>query len=405
LLSLFFAYEFVVEGKNRRFWLSLLFFVLAVASNQRIVIALALGMGALFVLSIIISDARRAILLGIACAASVAFLLAPFAINTGFFLGYSVLGGASTENLGGSLLGFFQLGYFVLPLLFIAGTASAISKKEMFLLFLFTECALVFAFATSPEMNKLAPFLDGLRFMPSFFLPVFFISGAGALLAFELVISQVGKAGGMLKLDRLDATVSFALAILAPLAVIFAAAALSTMDQYKVESASLVVASEYSELQDAYEIMGDKCVFIQGRTDVSQYPIYEQGLERSIVTGIDTSKGIIDAMESSHCKYLLLGNVKLVASASEKTRWQEFEGFKSEPQLEENAYGGSNRLFAHVGVNASAKVEGIDGARIDGYYFDFDRGSVKGECMAKNCTIRIRRDKLPFTLACHGADG
>lgn len=405
LLSLLFAYEFVVGGNPRRFWLSLLFFVLAVASNQRIAIALGIGMGALFALSIVVSDARRAVLLGVACAASVAFLLAPFAINTGIVSGYSVLGGASTENLGGSLLGFFQLGYFILPLLFIAGMAAAISRKEMFLVFLFAACALIFAFATSPEMNKLAPFLDGLRFMPSFFLIVFFISGEGALFVFELAIAWVEKVGGRLKLDRLDATVSFALAILAPLAVLFASAALSTMDQYRGEATSLAVAAEYSELQDAYGIIGDGCVFIQGRTDASQYPIYEQGLERSIVTAIDSSRGIIDAMEKSRCKYLLLGNVKLVANASENTRWREYEGFKSEPKLEEIAYGGSNRLFAHREVNASAKVESGDDARIDSYYFDFDRGSLRGECLAGNCTITIRQDQLPFKLACHGARG
>jgi hypothetical protein len=137
LISLLFAYEFVVERKNPRFWLSLLFFVLAVASNQRIFISLAIGMGALFALSLVVTEAKRALLLSIACAAAAAFLLAPFALNTGYATDYSVLGGASTESLGWSLVGFFQLGYFVLPFLFIAGVAAAVSKREMFLLFVF----------------------------------------------------------------------------------------------------------------------------------------------------------------------------------------------------------------------------------------------------------------------------
>jgi hypothetical protein len=406
LLSLLFAYEFAIEGKRRGFWLSLLFFVLAVASNQRIFMALAIGMGALLALSLVASDARRAILLGIACAAAAAFLLAPFAIsaaNDGG-LGSSAVGGASPEGIGWSLVGFFQLGYFILPLLFIAGVAAAVSRRERFLLFLFAACALVFAVATSPEMNRLAPFMDGLRFMPSFFLPVFFISGAGALLAFELAAAWVEKARGRLKLDRLDATVSFCLAILAPLAVVFASTALSTMDQYHNEAASLAVAAEYSDLQSAYGITGDGCVFVQGKTDVSQYPIYDEGLERTAITGLDSSDGIINAMAKARCRYLLLGNVKLVASASGNTRWQEYLGFKSETRLEEIAYGGSNRLFALNGVVGAAKLESGD-ARLDGYSFDYDRGSVQGECLAGSCTVRIRRDSLPGALACSGAEG
>lgn len=405
LISLFFAYEFAVERKNISFWLALLFFVLAVASNQRIFMALAIGMGALLAFSLVISDARRAVLLGVACAAASAFLLAPFAMNTGQLASYSVLGGASTESLGWSLVGFFQLGYFALPLLFIAGVAAAIKKREMLLLFLFADCALVFAFATSPEMNKLAPFLDGLRFMPSFFLPVFFVSGAGALLAFEIALAWAANAGKHLKLDRLDTTVCFCLAILAPLAVLFASAALSTMDQYRGEAASLVVAAEYSELQSAYMLVGGGCAFIQGKMEVSHYPAYSQGFERSIITSLDSSGKIADAMESARCKYLILGNSRQVSSAEDNTRWQEYLGFKGEGRLEEIAYGGSNRLFAIEGTEPAAKVES-DGARVDGYSFDFDRGSVQGECLVENCTIRIRRDLLPPMLACNnGADG
>ena len=404
LVSLLFAYEFAVEKRNPSFWLSLLFFVLAVASNQRIFIALAAGMGALFVLSLVAADARRAVLLGIACTAAVAFLLAPFAINAGGLASYSVLGGASTENIGWSLVGFFQIGYFILPVLFIAGAAAAVPKREMFLVFLFADCALVFAFATSPEMNRLVPFLDGLRFMPSFFLPVFFVSGAGALLVFELVAARLENAGKKLKLDRLDTVVSFCFAILVPLALLFASAALSAMDQYRDEANSLVAAAEYSELQTAYGTIGDACVFIQGITDVSQYPAYESGLDMSIITQLDSSEAIINAIKDARCGYLLLGNAKSIASESEATRWQEYAGFKNESRLEEIAYGGSNRLFSLKGVEKAAKVES-GSARIDRQSFDYDRGSVQGECLAENCTLRIRRDSLPAALACRGVQG
>ena len=399
LISLLFAYEFIVERKNRGFWLSLLFFVLAVASQPKILMTLAIGFGVLFVLSLIVTGARRAILLGFACTAAVAFLVAPHAsimVDTGMGTGGG-LGGVAPENIGWSLVGFFQLGYYALPLLFIAGAATAVSKREIFLLFLFATCALVFVITTR-EVNKLLPFLDGLRFMSSFFPLVFFISGAGALFVFENAIAWAEKAGSKIKLDRLDTTVSFCLAIIAPIGIIFSMVALTTMDQYR-NVATPIVAAEYSELQTAYSIVGDECLFVQGRMDVSQYPIYEQGLDRSFITYMDSSGAIIDAMANMRCRYLLLGNVKIGASISENTRWQEYQGFKNESRLEEIAYGGSNRLFALKEVKPAAKVESDD-ARVDWYSFDYDRGNLHGECMMENCTIRIRRDRLPDTLAC-----
>jgi len=405
LFSLLFAYEFVVERKNRSFWPALLFFVLAVAAQPRIFMTLCIGMGVLFVLSYLVSDTRRAILLGIACTAAAAFLLAPFALEADQYFVRTAVGGVSPESLGWAVVGFFQLGYFVLPLLFTAGMAMAIKRREMFLLFLFAICALVFVITTSPEINRLAPFLDGLRFMSSFFPLVFFISGAGALFVLEFAIAMAERVGKGMKLDRLDLAVCFCLAVLAPLAMIFASAALTTMDQYRGEASSLVVAAEYSELQDAYSIVDGGCAYIQGRTDVSQYPIYENGFERTILSDFGSPGAIAGGMAKMRCKYLILGNSKQVSSSEDNTRWQEYLGFKDEESLEEIAYGGSNRLFAIKGVEPAAKVES-QGARVDGYFFDFDRGSVKGECLMENCTIRVRRDQLPGKLACNnGADG
>jgi hypothetical protein len=404
LFSLFFAYEFAVERRGGSFWPALLLFALAVASNQRILVSLSIGMGVLFAFSLVASGARRAALLGAACAAATAFLLAPFAANEGFAESYSALGGASTEGIGWAVVGFFQLGYYALPLLFFAGVAAAVSRKEMFLLFLFASSALVFAFAMSPEVNRLAPFLDGLRFMPSFFLPVFFISGAGALLMLEHAIVWMERIGKRLKLDRLDSVVSFSLAILLPFSVLFASAALSTMEQYQGEANSLVVASEYSDLEAIYGRIGDGCVFIQGGGDVSFYPIYDEGLERSIISGFGSPDEIAGAMEKARCGHLILGNAKTVAGAAENTRWEEYAVFKSDPRFAEIPYGGSPRLFALEGVVPAEKAE-IAGGRINGCSFDYDRGTVSGECLSGNCSLRIRQDALPASLACSNCRG
>ena len=44
------------------------------------------------------------------------------------------------------------------------------------------------------------------------------------------------------------------------------------------------------------------------------------------------------------------------------------------------------------------------GARIDSYFFDFDRGNVSGECLESACSLRIRKDALPSTLDCSGME-
>jgi hypothetical protein len=404
LIFLLFAYEFAVEKKSASLWPAILLFVLAVASQPKIFVTLGIGLGVLFVLSSIFSDARRAVILSIACAAAVAFLIVPFFLEADKYFVRIAVDGVSPESPERAAIGFFQLGYFVLPLLFIAGIAAAIKKGEPFVLFIFAVCAFVFIIATSPEISEIAPYLDGLRFMSSFFPMVFFISGAGALFALEFAIARAERAGRMLKLDKLDSVAGFCLAILAPLAVVFISVALSTMDQYREEATSLIVAAEYSEIQNAYAIAGSGCMYTQGKPDVSHYPIYENGLERTIISGFDPPSAIVNSMEKMRCKYLLLGNAKQVASVSEKTRWQDYVEFKNESRLNELPYGGSNRLFALEGVEPAAKVES-SGARIDSYSFDYDRGRVQGECLEENCTLRIRRDQLPGKLICDGAEG
>ena len=404
LVCLLFAYEFVVERKNQGFWLSILFCALAVASNQRIAVSLFIGLGALAALSLVLSGVKRVVLLGVACAVLCALLVAPMVLVSP--LGnYSVLGGASMESIGWAVVGFFQLGYYILPLLFLAGVASAFLRREMFLVFLLAGCVLVFAIATSLELNSLAPFLDGLRFMPSFFLPVFFLSGVGALAALEALFAVwAEKIGNRLKLDRLDCVASFAFAILLPLAALLISIQLTAADQYSGEADSLVVAAEYLEMQQVYGIIGGECVFFTGRGDISQYPIFEQGLERTAVTSLVFPHELASAMENASCRYLILGNAGWITSEEGTPHWQEYGALAQSGLFEEIPYGGSSRLFVLLNATPAAKVEG-DGARIDDCWFDYDRGGVKGKSLADECSIRIRNDELPRALECSGFDG
>jgi hypothetical protein len=402
LICLFFAYEFTVGRNGRAFLLAVLFCALAVASNQRIAISILIGLAALFALSLAVGGARRALLLAIACAAPCILLSAPLLLQAGQLEHYSVLGGASTESVGWAVVGFFQLGYFALPLLFAAGAARAFLRKEMFLVFLLADCVLVFAVATSPELNSLAPFLDGLRFMPSFFLPVFFIAGAGAVAAFEAAFALWEReAQKRLRLDRLDCVASFAFAILLPLAVLLLALGVTTTEQYRAEADSPAIAAEYSELEAAYGVIGGECVFFAGRGDVSQYPVFDEGLERTVVTDLTGADEIADAMESAGCRYLIFGNSEWITSADATPRWREYAAFANSGRFEEVPYGGSNRLLLLKGAGSATKVES-KGARIDGYGFDFDRGSVSGECLEGGCALRVRNDGLPGAVQCSG---
>jgi hypothetical protein len=217
--------------------------------------------------------------------------------------------------------------------------------KERFLLFLLSCCALVFVFATSPEVNGTFPFVDGLRFMPSFFLPVFFISGAGALFLLERAFRWARAAGKRLKLDELDTAVSFTLAVLLPLSALFASSAMASMDQYSAQASSLEAAAEYSSLQAAYSLTGSECVVFAGRNGVSFYPIYEDALDRTRMTGESGPDGIALQMKAEGCRYLLFGSTSIIINSSEATRFQKYSALSQSPMFEEIEYGGTVRLF------------------------------------------------------------
>ena len=280
-----------------------------------------------------------------------AWLVAPLLVQNGVVASYAVLGGASTEGLLRSIFGFFQLGYFALPLFFIAGVARALKGKEMFALFLIADCLLVLVFATSPDVNALAPFLDGLRFMPSIFLPLFFISGAGALSALEWAVAAWRGLGKKFGLDRLDVSVTFAFTVLVPLASLFAALAMPTMDQYAAGAASVSAAAEYSDLQSAYGVIGQECAVMLGKNAVSFYPIYGGGFARTYLFDGNVSQAA-DAMGKWGCRYLLLGSTQMLANSSQAPIWKEYSAIANDTRFEEIRYGGAVHLFALKGAPA-----------------------------------------------------
>jgi len=266
-----------------------------------------------------------------------------------------VLGGAATESIGWAVMGFFQLGYYALPLLFIAGVAHALGSKELFALFLLADCALVFLVATNPDVNALVPFFDGLRFMPSFFLPVFFISGMGALAAFEWGFAQWGKLGARFGLDRLDTAATFAFVVLFPLGVLFGSFAWSAMDQHAGQANSVALAAEWGDLQAAYGVIGDGCAVLSGRNAISSYPVYDGGLGRTVLFEGDANQTAAE-MQRLGCRHLLFGSTKMVTDAAQVARWQEYAEFKEDARFGEVYYGGAVPLFELKGAPAAGKM-------------------------------------------------
>jgi len=231
---------------------------------------------------------------------------------------------------------------------------------------------------------------------------VFFIAGAGAVACFEAAFAlwerEIGKRW---KLDRLDSVASFAFAVLLPLAVLLLSLWLSAAGQYHAEADSLQIASEYSELEAAHAVIGNECVFFTGRGDVSQYPIFDEGLEKTVVADLAGVDEYVDAMGEARCRYLIFGNSEWITDAGTTPRWRRYDAFADDVRFEEVPYGGSNRLLLLKGVEPAAKVE-AEGALVGGYWFDYDRGGVDGECLADECALRIRADWLPGAVQCGG---
>ena len=212
-------------------------------------------------------------------------------------------------------------------------------KRSLFPFFLASAGTMTYVFATNPGVNSTFPFVDGLRLLPSFFIPVFFLSGIGAaalLGAARRFAEGFRTKAGM---DSFTFAVAFMLAISLPLASLFAVVAVTTTNQYVISADSLQTAAEYSSLREASSIIGPERVYFVPGVGVSQYPIYDQGFE-STVSFYSSPNQIASAMENAHLKYLLLGNADRRSNSSDKSRADEYLELKGDPRFSEVQYGG-----------------------------------------------------------------
>ena len=402
LFFFFFAYEFIWEKKGLA--LPVIFFILAVLSNQRIVFAFA-PVFAVFLASAVVSlHARRVLLLGAACAASVAWFVLP-QITHSIYSNYSVLGGISTAPLPESVLGFFQLGYLFLPLFFIAGVWTAKSWRFPSLL---AFCAVaVFLMALDPGLNDFYPNLDGLRLMPSFALPVFFIAGIGAREIFFACIAFSEKLRLKLKQDAMTFAGCVALSLLLPLSFLFLSGAMMVWDQHRAEAVPLALAAEYSTLQRADAISNGGRIAFVWRSEVSQYPVVDSMVDRMPLSYFTNASALATEMRLRGERLVVFGNELAISNLSEiarKPKLAQYLEMKSSPLFEELPLFGNMPMFLLKGASERDMVWGKNVA-VERNSIEVDRAQVTGECLAQSCSLIVYASTLPQYSKCTASYG
>jgi len=403
LFSFYFGYGAVAEKKKHGIALSALFFALAFLSNQRILLVLVAGLCVLGALAAVLGRLKRFAVLGIACSALVLWIVVPYLLSVDA-AAYSPLGGASISSIEEGLVSFLQIGHALLPLLFFAGLIAAYKQKSMFAAVLAGFGAIVFVFATNPALNTAFPFVDGLRFLPSFFLPAFFLAGIGTSYLFWKVIRKAERVRRKLGLDKDTFAVAFALALLFPFAGLFFGIMEATAGQYSSELGSLEVAAEYASLQKAYEIVGEQRSLFVWRGMVSQYPIPDKGIQRAVIGYFDGTEGILQELDALKAKYVVLGNAGWTFEKDSKAKWEEYCKLKKGGRFSEELYTSAGVLFSAKGKAGSEDIKS-ENAEIVWEEIGFDSASLSGNCFSKKCSLQIFSKNIPTFAECTGAAG
>ena len=388
LVFMYFAYEYVIEEKRGGFLPAVLFFFLSALSNPRVLFALPFVFLALFSLGIASGRMRRVALLAISCAAAIAWVLAP-AMNIGLEIaGYGTVGGAMvSQTEQDALLGFFQIGHVLLPILFAIGLWKSYQERWAFPFFLATAGIATYVFVANPDVNRAFPFIDGVRLLPSFFLPAFFVAGAGMAAIHSAALFAAGGLRRRLGWDELTFAGAVAFSVLLPLAFIFAVVANSTMEQYNGQNVRLRVASEYFGLERAYRIIGSERVAFCGASSVSQHLVYEPGFEQAVRIGCSTPDKLVESMNSLGVRYMLYGNVEMVKNGSiEPSIWEIYENISEDPRFASIDTGGTVPLFLLRNASGSGIVD-AKGATLTYGEVGFDRARFEGSCDSNSCEI------------------
>lgn len=388
LLFFFYAHEYAAERKRGALAYATLFFMLAFLSNQRIIVALGVLAFVASIPALARMDFRRIALLAICLICSILWNALPYAssINAGK---YGALGGANISGEGTWIVAVLQSGYLVLPLLFLAGAWEAYKNRDLRPLLLAGGAVLVMLFATSPQVNRLAPFVDGIRFMPSFFLPAFLLAGMGAYFLWRLFIDAYERVSSARKWDKITYGGALVMAVFLPAAAVFFAVSATSTDFYVRTVGSMDAAQDYVSQQQAWAIVGGERSFFISESRSSQYPVYEQNLQGTYVVDFGSPDSLAQRMRDYRVRYVILGSTKHALEknrASTVPRYDEYLALKGDARFEEMPLAGGDRLFL-LKDGESGDVFFAQGADIKSYSVRFDRATFTGTCNADSCSI------------------
>ena len=388
LLFFLFAYEYLEAGGKARLALAALFFMLAFLSNQRIIVALGIFAFAASIPALLRKEFWRVALLAACLLFSVLWNAIPFAmsINTGT---YGALGGANIGVEGEWALAVLQSGYLILPALFITGLFEARRNRGSLHLLLAAGAVMTLIFTSSAGVNRLAPFVDGVRFMPSFFLPAFFLAGMGAYLLWRGFAGWFEQVSVERKWDRVTYGGAVALAVFLPLAAMFFVVASTSFDFYGSTINSIATARDYVSQQQAGAIIGDERAFFISESVESQYPVYERNLQRTYVVDFGSPGALAAQMQKFRLRYAILGSTKHALEKDRNVtapRYSEYLALENDPHFVEIPIQGGDRLFM-LRDGEEGRVFFAPGVQMGNYSIRFDRADFAGTCLQENCTV------------------
>ncbi|MEM4633583.1 MAG: hypothetical protein QW275_00325 [Candidatus Anstonellaceae archaeon] len=389
--SLFFflyAYSFLKERSRWELLFASVFFALALACNPRIVFPL--GLIALFLGLVFLARKKfkETTLLAVSCALVSSFFTLPYAAKVfqdkTYLENYSPLGSVVIFSYLQAVFGVLQAGFVVLPSLFVLGVFFAYRQKEDFALILALSSIIVLAFATSPEINRAFPFVDGLRLLPSFFLPAFFIAGVGASKAYQSINTIIEKAPEKKQEIFRGA---FFFAIMLPLASVLYVFVLTTTNQLREMITSPFIALEYASLREAVGIIGEERWAFEPEGLISQYPIYGMSINSPWNEGYENLEDRIRKMQEQRVRYIVMGAQKL-AEGESLARNEEIKQMQTDERFEEVPLSGIFRLF-YLKDGWIGRSTYIDFGKIEKEEIRYDQARVAGECLVEKCRVLI----------------
>jgi hypothetical protein len=264
----------------------------------------------------------------------------------------------------------------------------------------------MFAFATSQSLAAAAPFADVLRFLPSFYLPMVFVAGAGAAAFWKEATGWLVsvRTKRKLRVDRNTLAVAVILAILVPLSAMLLSLAQAGVEQYASRPHSLEAASDYSSFELARSVIGGERVLLVSRAGESEYPPYDFWLEKTAIAYYQDAGSIASEMQRLRLRYVAVGNALHQWGEGDVSAAGLVKELDSDSRFALALSSGTARVYALRGAQAApdARGENVMAERAE---LSLDRAEISGECRADACEVLVYSQTMPASAACESELG